>query len=277
MPISTAIKTALANGTGIYATLVKVKAVPAKGGDELAYALHTRDVVFEGTTYIAAPFEPSKLSQSSGVAVDNATITHVLNGLFSKLEIKGGKWAGARIVLYAVDLLRLTDGPARAHYGRLGDVAASGGQAQSEYRGLMQLLNQEIGDRTSKRCRYQLGDVDCTLNLTAFTFAGTVVTVHNNQRITVSVSKPDGYFKYGRVVFTSGLNNGLDMEVIQNTGQMLTLWLPMPYEIEIGDGVNCIAGDDKSLSTCHSKFNNAINHGGEDSMPLQEDVYRFPE
>jgi uncharacterized phage protein (TIGR02218 family) len=277
MPISTNIKNGLADGTGIYATLVKVTARTEKGGDVLAYALHTRDVDFEGTTYSAAPFEPSKMSQTAGTSVDNATITHLLNGLFSKLEVKGGKWAGARIELYAVDLLRLTDGPARAHYGRLGDVTTSGTQAQSEYRGLMQLLNQEIGDRTSKRCRYQLGDADCTLDLTAFTFSGTVVTVHNNQRVTVSVSKADGYFKYGRVVFTSGLNDGLDMEIINNTGQMLTLWLPMPYAIAIGDGVNCIAGDDKSLFTCHNKFNNAINHGGEDAIPLQEDVYTFPQ
>jgi uncharacterized phage protein (TIGR02218 family) len=276
MPISPAIKTALENGTGIYGTLVKVTARPEKGGDVLAYALHTRDVVFEGTTYAAAPFEASKLNQTSGVSVDNATITHLLGDLFTRLEIKGGKWAGASVSLYAVDLLQLDQGPARAHYGRLGDVTTQGTEAQSQFRGLMQLLNQEIGDRSSRRCRYQLGDADCTLDLTAFTFSGTVVTVHNNQRITVTVSKPDGYFKYGRVVFTSGLNNGLEMEVINNTGQMLSLFLPMPYAIAIGDGVHCIAGDDKSLATCHSKFNNAINHGGEDSIPRAEDVYTFP-
>lgn len=277
MPISTAIKNGLAEGTGVYKTLVKVTALPAKGGTVLAYAMHDSDVTFEGTTYTAAPVEASKMSTAAGVSVDNATFTHILGGLFTRLNVKGGKWSGAFIELYAVDLRRLTDGPARAHYGRLGDVTTEGGGAQSEFRGLMQLLNQEIGDRTSRRCRYQLGDADCTLDLAAFTFAGTVIAITNSQKITVSVSKPDGYFKYGRIQFTSGENDGLEMEIINNTGQVVTLWRQMAGAIAIGDAVSLIAGDDKSLSTCHNKFGNAINHGGEDSMPRQEDLYTFPE
>jgi uncharacterized phage protein (TIGR02218 family) len=277
MPQSIAIKTGLAEGTGVYKTVVKITALPAKGGDVLAYALHTADIVFEGTTYKGAPFDPSKMSQAAGVSVDNATITHVLGDMFTRLNVKGGKWAGATVDLYAVDLLRLTDGPARAHHGRLGDVTTEGPQAQSEYRGLMQLLNQELGDRTSRRCRYQLGDADCTLNLAAFTFAGTIVGVTNSQKVTVSVSKPDGYFKYGRIQFTSGANSGLEMEIINNTGTLITLWQSFPGTIAIGNAINLKAGDDKSLATCHTKFNNAVNHGGEDSLPRIDDVFAFPQ
>jgi hypothetical protein len=107
MPISTAIKNAL---------VVKVTAVPEKGGDVLAYALHTADIVFEGTTYVAAPFEPSKMAQAAGVSVDNSTLTHILADLFSRANIKGGKWSGATIDLYAVDLKLLDQGPVRAHH-----------------------------------------------------------------------------------------------------------------------------------------------------------------
>jgi uncharacterized phage protein (TIGR02218 family) len=277
MPISTAIKNALAEGTGIYPTVVKVTATPEKGGDILAYALHTADIDFEGTTYIAAPFEPSKMAQAAGVSVDNSTLTHILADLFTRANIKGGKWSGATIDLYAVDLKQLDQGPVRAHHGRLGDVTTAGEQAQSQYRGLMQLLNQEQGDRTSRRCRYQLGDADCTLNLAAFTFAGTIVGVTNSQKVTVSVSKPDGYFKYGRIQFTSGENDGLEMEIINNTGTLLTLWQPFPGTIAIGNAINLIAGDDKSLAVCHAKFNNAVNHGGEDSLPRIDDVFAFPQ
>jgi uncharacterized phage protein (TIGR02218 family) len=124
----------------------------------------------------------------------------------------------------------------------LGDVTTEGEQAQSQYRGLMQLLNQEQGDRTSRRCRYQLGDADCTLNLAAFTFAGTIVGVTNSQKVTVSVSKPDGYFKYGRIQFTSGENDGLEMEIINNTGTLITLWQSFPGTIAIGNAIKPDSG-----------------------------------
>ncbi len=267
----------LASGTGFFVTLVRVTAKPSKGGDVVAYALHTRDVIYDSSTFKALPFEPSKVEQTSGVSVDNATITHLLGDVFTKGNIKGGKWAGARIELMAVDVTNLTAGPARQHFGRVGDVITNGKQAETQFRGLMQSLNQDIGDRTSKRCRYTLGDARCTLSLTSFTFSGTVVTVHNNQRLTVTVSKPDDYFKYGRIMFTSGLNNGLEMETITNDGQMVTLYLPMPYAVAIGDAVSLIAGDDKSLATCHAKFANGVNHGGEDGMPLRDDLRKFPE
>src|SRR3954447_7169508 len=125
MPISVNIKNGLADGTGIYATLVRVE----KGSDSVAYALHPRDVTFESVTYEAAPFEPSKLSQASGISVDNATITHLLGDLFTRQNIKGAKWAGAKVTLLAVDLSRLAEGPARAHYGRLGAVTTMGPKA----------------------------------------------------------------------------------------------------------------------------------------------------
>lgn len=276
MPISPEMVQSITAGAGVYATLVKVTADASRGGDSVGYALHTRDVTFEGFTYTAAPFEPSKLAQKSGTSVDNATITHLLNDLFTRENIKGGKWRGAKIVVQAVDLADLDHGPVLRHNGRLGDVTTEGTQARSEFRGISQLLSQEIGDRTSRRCRYVLGDENCGVDLAAFTFAGTVTTVHNNQRVTVSVSKPDSYFKYGRIRFTSGLNDGLEMETIDNTGQMVTLFLPMPAEIQVGDAVELVAGDDKSLATCHDKFNNAINHGGEDCMPPRERLLRFP-
>lgn len=277
MPISPAIISALADGTGFFVTLVRVTQTAAKGGGTVAYALHTRDVVFEGITYVAAPFEPSKMSQASGVSVDNATINHILGDLFTRQNIKGGAWAGATVVLLAVDLNQLTEGPARAHFGRLGKVKTLGTEAQTEYRGLMQLLGQDLGDRSSRKCRYGLGDADCTLDLAAFTFTGTVVGVTNNQKITISVSKANDYFKYGKIRFTSGNNNGLDMEIINNVGTLITLFLPMPGVIQIGDAFDIIAGDDKTLSTCHNKFDNAVNHGGEDGIPSPDTVFKFPD
>jgi len=276
MPISPEMVNILARGTGFFVTLVRITALPEKGGDVLAYTLATRDATFDGTDFVAAPFEPSKVQHNAGLQATNATITHVLGESFSRLNIKHRKWAGARIEMMAVDILNLGAGYARKHSGRLGDVTAGGDQAESQFRGLVQLLNQEVGDRTSRWCRAQTGGFGCFLDVTPFTFATTVVNVHNNQRITVALDRPDHFFKYGKATFTSGLNAGWAMETLDNDGQLLTLYAPMPYEIALGDAVSLLRGDDKSLHTCWSVFNNAINFQAEPDAPKQEDVYRFP-
>ncbi len=157
--------------------MIRVTAKPERGGGVIAFASHTRDIVYDGTTFLARPFEPSKMSQAAGVSVDNAEVTHLLGETFSKIEVQGGKWAGATIELMVLNLHSTADGPARKHLGRVGDVTTNGTGAKTEFRGLMYLLNQELGDRTSRRCRYQLGDADCGKNLTAFTFAGTVTAI----------------------------------------------------------------------------------------------------
>jgi len=276
MGISPEMINILARGTGLYTTLVRITALPTRGGDVLAYALGTRKVDFDGSEFVPAPFEPSKMQSTSGTQPTNATITHILEGLITRLNIRGGKWTGARIELMAVDLLNLSAGYARKHNGRIGDVTAGGDQAESQYRGLMQILNQEIGERTSRLCRADLGGFGCFKDLTAYTFNTVVVTVHNNQRVTVALSKPDHFFRYGKAIWTGGLNDGWEMEVLDNDGQMVSLYAPMPYEINIGDPVRLIQGDDKTLYTCYHDFDNAINFQGEPDNPKQEDVYRFP-
>lgn len=95
MTISEAINTALAEGTGIYATLVKVTARSNRGGDILAHTQHTRNLDYESLTYKAMPFEPSRMARNAGTQVDNATITRLIGDLFTRLNLRGGKWAGA--------------------------------------------------------------------------------------------------------------------------------------------------------------------------------------
>lgn len=277
MPISEAIKTALAQGTGHFVTVVRVTAKPSRGGDEIAYALHTRDVVYDGTTFIAAPFEPSKMQQTAGTQADNATLNHVLGDLFDKANIKGGKWAGARIELMCLDTNQLAEGPARRHLGRVGDVNTGGQEAQTEFRGLMQLLSQEIGDRTSRRCRLKLGSPECGVDIADFTFPGTVAAITNQQRFDTDTNEPDEFFNRGRIIWTSGLNDGLEMEVVTNDGGEIVLFLPMPSLVQVGDDFDLIAGDDKSLLICHTRFDNAVNFGGEDSLPIPGRVFKFPE
>jgi hypothetical protein len=72
-----------------------------------------------------------------------------------------------------------------------------------------------------------------------------------------------GYFDYGKITFDTGANAGLSMEVKSYVPGQITLFLPMPYEVEVGDQYTIVAGCGKQLKTdCQAKFNNVVNFRG---------------
>lgn len=76
-----------------------------------------------------------------------------------------------------------------------------------------------------------------------------------------------GYFGGGVITFTSGANDGLSMEILAYTPGQLVLALPMPFEVEIGDGYTIVAGCNKTHTVCKVTFDNIINFGAEPFLP----------
>ncbi len=276
MALSPEMVTAITSGTLYPVTLLKILAT--NGTDVIRVALHTRDYVFLSETYTAFPFEMSKFQLNSGGEPDNATVKHMLEGAFTRLNLIGGKWAGATVTAYVCDFLHPEWGYARKHVGRIGEVVTGGYLAETEFRGLMQLLTQTVGWRVGRLCRYQTGDSFCGINLASYTISRTISGVTNNQKFSVNgATLTTNDYAKGRIIFTSGTNNGLKMEIANNTNNLITLLLPMPNTVSAGDGVNLILGDDKTLVTCAKRFNNAINFGGEDGAPTKEQVFKIPD
>ena len=85
--------------------------------------------------------------------------------------------------------------------------------------------------------------------------------------VTLSVNTP-GWYDYGLISWTSGLNKGLTMEVRSWTRSpdTISLYLPMPFAVQAGDAFTITPGDDKRINTCAKKFNNLLGpdgiHGG---------------
>jgi uncharacterized phage protein (TIGR02218 family) len=71
-------------------------------------------------------------------------------------------------------------------------------------------------------------------------------------------------FTDGLITFTSGLNNGLSMEVLDWDEGTLTaiLFTTMPFDIVAADGVKLTIGCDKNFETCRDKFLNKDNYRG---------------
>jgi len=118
-------------------------------------------------------------------------------------------------------------------------------------------------------CRHQLFDSGCTLSASSFAKSGTVLNGTTKSIIIANPGAPSGSGTYtlGRIVFTSGQNNGLQQTVGAWDGGW-TFWLlyQFPFTPQVGDTFTVYPGCNKTLATC-TAFNNAVNFGGEPFIP----------
>jgi uncharacterized phage protein (TIGR02218 family) len=56
----------------------------------------------------------------------------------------------------------------------------------------------------------------------------------------------------------------------------MTMQLPMPYALTVGDAYSLQPGCDKLLATCKVKFNNVLNFRGEPHVPGTDRLFRGP-
>ena len=138
----------------------------------------------------------------------------------------------------------------------------------------MRDLTFNINEVVTANCRHQFGSQfnateigACTLNLSSYTYTGTVASVVTDRVIftTTGLSQPNGYCASGILTWTTGNNAGLSYSVKNHTvgaNVQIELFLPTWVKIQPGDQFTITAGCDKSFSTCVSKFSNGINFGG---------------
>lgn len=106
-------------------------------------------------------------------------------------------------------------------------------------------------------CAHTLYDGGCALLEATFTKPGTVGAAPTATVFTLSgVAEADGYFALGKVKFTSGPNDGQIRAVKSYIGGVITLNYPLYTVPDVGDGVDAIAGCDKTSAVCFNRFAN---------------------
>jgi uncharacterized phage protein (TIGR02218 family) len=248
---------------------------------------HTRSLVWQGETYAPAPMNPSALNLSEGLKVNNAEVSYILSADgFTKADLFRGRWDNARVELWAVNYADLTMGYARHAVGRFGEIRPGNGTFATEFRGLSQLLDVEVGDVYSSVCRARrLGDQICGLPLADYMHEATVTAVTDDQHFTVNLSpaKAAGYFDNGEIYWLSGNNKYNFGEVKHNAGNAITL-KPLPtMQVSVGDVVMLVAGCGRTKEVCKTFVNlenpsgtNIENFGGQPDIPGLRKVYKFP-
>lgn len=112
--------------------------------------------------------------------------------------------------------------------------------------------------------------------------AGRVLSSDGARTFVAEVTEPravDAWFNGGAVVFETGANAGVAMEVkswVQSTGA-IELFLSLPSNIKAGDYFSIYPGCDKSRISCAAIFRNVENMFATPDVPGQDDLFRYPD
>ena len=229
------------------------------------FTSHTSDVKIAGITYHAATgYKASQINQSSDLSTDGMDIIGVLDsdGL-SEDDLLAGLYDFAEVEIFIANYENPDLGIVILKRGWLGQVRAGTNNFIAEFRSMNEALNMgTVGNVYMPLCQAILGDSRCGVNLTNYTNNGTVTGVTSRRKFTdTNLNNENNYFQFGILTWVTGANAGIRMEVKSWTlaTSTMELFLPMPYDIQVGDTYTVHAGCNKTRSDCLSKFSNLDN------------------
>lgn len=256
-------------------TLARLWKLTRRDGQVFAFTDHDRRITYSAVTYEpSSVFDASAVDTSSELNVDGLEAQGLLDSAgITAEDLEAGAWDGAEVVIVEVNYKDLTMGHNPLRVGTLGEVTRSGQTYKAELRGLMYALQTNIGRTVTPSCDAVLGDARCGVDLEALRVSGEVTVATSNQVFTTDVTGSDTY-TYGVLTWTTGLNAGRDMEVKLHASGVLTLQIPMAYDVEVGDEFTVTPGCDKTKATCKDTFSNVINFRGFSFVPGNDAMLR---
>lgn len=265
-------------------TLCRCWRIVRRDGVVLGFTDHDEDVTLDGLTCRAgAGFAGTEATASLGLAVSGAEISGALaDDSLTEADLVAGRYDAAAIEIHLLDWSEPSLHVLIAK-GVLGEVRREGQAFAAELRSLADRLNEEAGRRFTATCSADLGDARCQIDLSnaAFRGNGTVSALNGTSSFQAfSLGDfADGWFTGGRLVWQSGANAGLAMEVKRHTHGgtfvALDLWQAMPEPIAVGDAFVVTAGCNKRFETCRDRFNNIVNFRGFPHIPGNDFVTRY--
>jgi len=260
--------------------LCKIWELTRLDGTVYRFTEHDRDIEVDGDTFYAtASFDPSSIKGAADMSVSDMDVVGAFDTEYiSARDLLGGVYHGASFWVGEVLWDAPDEGVDILQFGWLGRVRETGGKFVAELLGPGAMLQQTIGEVYSPVCRATLGDSRCNAQLSAW--HGTVTSVTSRRVFEqTGIAEPEaGYFIFGKVVWTSGENAdaAASMDVQAMDGAEISLFMPMPFDVSIGDTFTLYAGCDKRLATCRDKFDNVLNFRGEPHVPVSDDLIRGP-
>lgn len=247
----------------------------------LGFTGHDHDLVSEGVRYRARPgMTPSAVSHSMGLSADSMEAEGFLSsaGLTAE-DLDNGRWAEARVELFACDWRDATAGRQLLMKGTLGSVSRAGFEPGNLFRAelLSDLAALEMLEplRLSPLCRAELGDGRCGVDMSARRLEVVAVAWSGSRlRLATASAEPERY-AWGRVRWLSGPLTGMDRRVAALEGDELLLEEPLPDLPERHGRLWLWEGCDKRFATCCQRFRNGLAFDGEPHVPGTDALLRY--
>lgn len=247
-------------------------------GTVLRCTQHDEDVEiesgdFEGIYYATQAVTGSAVKAGSDLSVDNMEIEGVIAdsldfGGFSVADIEAGLFNRAPFQTFLCQWDNPSAWQKPIRRGFLGKISRTAeGQFTAEWRGLLQLMQQNVGRTYSETCDVvRFGDARCALNVDALEQDGTVTAVTSRRLFDLDTAAHTfGYFDLGEVLGLTGANAGIrrliKREVAGSPAGAIETWDSFPYNIQVGDTFRLRPGCDRRFETCQG-FANTLNFRG---------------
>jgi uncharacterized phage protein (TIGR02218 family) len=255
--------------------------VTRRDGVVIGFTEHDRDLTFAGTLFRAASgFRASEGEAAAGLAADAAEVTGGFSSAaISEADVAAGRYDGARVEQFLVDW----QAPAfqlLLNVQEIGEVTRAGDAFRAELRSLTHRLSQVQGRTYGRRCDAAFGDARCGASLAGRSETGRIGGLEGAVDLRATgIAAPAGAYRYGLITMTSGANAGWRCDIEEHRRDkdvtVVTLWLPPPVPLSVGDAFTLTMGCDKSFATCRDRFSNEANFRGFPHMPGSDFSYGY--
>jgi uncharacterized phage protein (TIGR02218 family) len=252
--------------------LASLFTITRKDGVVFRFTDHDRDLLHAGQTYRSrAGYERTAVSGTAGLETDGLEVTAVFDDEgITEHDLLAGAFDHAEVTLALVRWDNPNQGLIKLRRGRLGETTTRDGSFEAELRGLVDALKQEFGQVYGPTCRADLGDARCGIDLALHVQTAVITALLGADSFTLApalaTAKP---IAGGKVVWSSGANTGIALEIrsYDSGAQTLELFVPPPFQLAIGDAFQVHPACDKRFATCKAVWSNGVNFRGEPHLP----------
>jgi uncharacterized phage protein (TIGR02218 family) len=258
-----------------HTTLCRILTIMRTDGAILRFTDCTHDVVFDGETFQAGySFTCSAIQVSlDSSAFQSATLEVIMDDTgFKETDLLSRRFDDATADIRLIDYEDPDAGSFRYLMAIFGDIKVT-----DRLRATINLTPIADGSSTfagtlpwqnySKTCRATFCDERCKLDLDDYKSTMVVETVAGLNIHDTAHSEAAAWWAGGKIVWTTGANQGLTSYVRASAPTLLQLVaLPLGGEIAVGDEGDLFRGCDKLLATCYARGNHK-NFRGEPFLP----------
>jgi uncharacterized phage protein (TIGR02218 family) len=227
------------------------------------YTSSSRDKTVAGSVYKSTPIKRSNLKTPKGISKDKFEIQISNKESFIKDFIKDAPRKSHKIIYQSYHENDPNLEVVTLWQGEISEIKSSMLTSTISCSAVSgQIKKRAAARHFQTSCPYVLYDIStCKADSTSKRKVGTVTAISGKDLTIAEISEANGYFSGGYVDFSFGSDTQTRF-IVSQTGSVLTLDVAF-NDIEVSSSIIAFPGCDHKLSTCNSKFNNAINYGGQ--------------